>query len=220
MFTGIIEEIGTISSINRQGNSIGISIACKTVLEDIKRGDSIAVDGCCLTAESFDKEGFRAYASPETMEKTSLGDRRAGDPVNLERALTLGTRLGGHLVSGHVDDTGHFKSARSVDQSWEVHFSASPEILRQCINKGSIAIDGISLTIAALTNDGFSVWIIPETWERTTLSRKRPKDRVNLETDLIGKYVHRFLETSADSPLEARDAKLINLLSQGSWGKG
>lgn len=219
MFTGIIEEIGILTSLSTKGNSIELVVGCGTILDGMERGDSIAVDGCCLTVETFDGKGFRAYASPETMEKTSLGDRKVGDKVNLERALTLATRLGGHLVSGHVDGTGRFLSARQVDKSWEVRFSAGRELLNQCINKGSIAIDGISLTIAELTDRDFSVWIIPETWERTTLSKRRPNDRVNLETDLIGKYVYRFLETRSDDPLDVRDKKLINLLSGGNWGR-
>lgn len=221
MFTGIIEEVGSLSALKPKGASVEITVGCRVILEGLRRGDSIAVDGCCLTVEEFNASGFRAHASPETLEKTSLGDRRPGDGVNLERALALGGRLGGHLVSGHVDGTGAFQSARKADQSWETTFTAPRPLLGQCIQKGSIAIDGVSLTIASLGEDSFTVWLIPETWERTTLSRKKPGERVNLETDMIGKYVHRFLEQSLAVPADPaeKDRRLADLLRGGNWGQ-
>ncbi|CAN5295946.1 riboflavin synthase [soil metagenome] len=214
MFTGIIEEIGTLRSIEPLGKSIRIEVA--TTFAGIQRGDSISVDGVCLTAEEIVSGGFTLFASPETMDKSSLGGRRVGDGVNLERALTLQTRLGGHLVSGHVDATGTFASARFDNGAHEIRIAAPPEILRQCIAKGSVAIDGISLTIVDLTEKEISAWIIPETWKKTTLSNRKPGDRVNLETDLIGKYVFRFLQTQG-SDVEKKDGALKDLLEKGGW---
>lgn len=220
VFTGIIEEMGRVASLREAGSSVELMVKCRTILEGMRRGDSIAVDGCCLTVEAFDSAGFTAHASPETLAKTSLGDRRGGDSVNLERAMALGGRLGGHLVSGHVDGTGLFRSARAVDQSWETTFEAPPALLAQCITKGSIAVDGISLTIASLTRDSFTVWIIPETWERTTIPQRRAGDRVNLETDMIGKYVFRFLEQAGQSPADPaeKERRIAELLRGGGWG--
>lgn len=194
MFTGLIQAIGTVESIRERGSGVEVRVGAAQWAGLLAHGESIAVDGCCLTVEEFDAGGFSVFASPETMAKTSLGDRRAGDGVNLERALALGDRLGGHLVSGHVDGTGRFRSARETGEAWEVWIEAPGELLRQCIAKGSVAVDGISLTIVELTHEAFSLWIIPETWERTTLSRRRPGDRVNIETDMIGKFVFRYLE--------------------------
>ena len=220
MFTGIVEEMGHIASIRQGKGGIRLEIEAARILEGVGTGDSIAVSGCCLTVESHSSTAFVAYASPETMAKTALGDLSPGSAVNLERALTLQTRLGGHLVSGHIDGTGQFRSATRNDESWEVRIAAPSALLAQCIPKGSIAIDGISLTIVDLTASEFSLWIIPETWERTTLGQRKPGDRVNLETDLIGKYVFRFLETSGNSTngTAAMDARLADLLR--GWGGG
>lgn len=217
MFTGLIEEIGKIERVEKIGSDIRLRIACGGILEDMETGASIAVDGCCLTVERIDNKGFTAYASPETMSKTSLGERTPGEEVNLERAMTLGSRLGGHLVAGHVDATGDFVSSRKVEKAWEVRISAPPSIINLSVPKGSIAIDGISLTIVDLTETEFSAWIIPETWERTTLSGKKPGQKVNLESDLIGKYVYRFLEARF-SGSEASDERIRGLLEQGGWG--
>lgn len=218
MFTGLIEELGQVRSVTPQGNSLRLEIAAPVVANGAQVGDSIAVDGVCLTAESVSDAGFTAYASPETMRLTALGDRRSGDFVNLERALAVGDRLGGHLVSGHVDATGEFLQARPVDQSWEIRIRAPKEITRLSVRKGSVTLDGISLTIVDLSDDEFSVWIIPETWTRTTLSRRRPGDRMNLESDLIGKYVARLMEGSWLGP-QQKDAHLARLLEQGGWGQ-
>lgn len=215
MFTGIIEEIGRIQSLTPSGASVRLFVNCSEILPGMRIGDSIAVDGVCLTAESVEKNGFSAFASPETLKKTSLGERLGGDGVNLERALSMGSRLGGHMVSGHVDTTGHFKSARTVDNAYEVRIAAPREILQQSIPKGSITVDGISLTIVDLTDDDFSLWIIPETWKKTTLSQRKAGQKVNLESDLIGKYIYRFMETRAGS----RDAAIEDLLKKGGWGE-
>ncbi len=220
MFTGIVEEIGKLREVSHIGESIRLRIACKHVLSDLKIGDSIAVDGCCLTAETVDGSGFTAFASPETLKKTSLGERLIGDGLNLERAMTLETRLGGHLVSGHVDATGVFRGARELSKSWEIRIDAPIDIIESSIRKGSICIDGISLTIVNLDHDELSAWIIPETWEKTTLHEKKAGQRVNLESDLIGKYVYRFMETRGEESTDAiRDKRIEELLSKGNWAK-
>ena len=217
MFTGLIEEIGTLKSVSPMGSDIRLAITCEEILGGISPGSSISVDGCCLTVETVDSSGFTAYASPETMKKTSLGERQPGNGLNLERAMTLGGRLGGHLVAGHVDATGEFLSARQVDNAWELRVRAPREIIEQTIPKGSIAIDGISLTVVDLMDEEISSWIIPETWNRTSLAQKRPGQRVNLESDMIGKYVFRFLQVREEDPRE-RDDRLRSLLEQGGWG--
>ena len=202
------------------GDSIRLTIGCQKILGDLQTGDSIAVAGCCLTAETIDKYGFTAFATPETMKKTSLGDRKIGEGLNLERALTLSTRLGGHLVSGHVDAAGIFQSTKHHGEAFEVWIEAPKEIINHSIVKGSIATDGISLTIVELTDSAFSIWVIPETWERTTLSHRKPGERINLETDLIGKYIYRFLETqpAPQKTVEEQNETLKKMLSQGGWG--
>ena len=217
MFTGLIEEVGEVRAVTASGKSLRLDVHCPKIADGARTGDSIAVDGVCLTAETVSADGFTCYASPETMRLTALGDRKAGSRVNLERALALGDRLGGHLVSGHVDATGEFLSARAVDQSWELRIRAPREITRLSVKKGSITIDGISLTIVDLLDDEISAWIIPETWTRTTLSLRRPGDRINLESDLVGKYIARLVEGSWLGS-QARDANLAKLLEQGGWG--
>ncbi len=218
MFTGLIEETGQVESIRAEGRSVRLSIRCSRILPSSQSGDSICVDGCCLTAEQISAGGFSAFASPETMKKTSLGERKPGDAVNLERSLTLQTRLGGHLVTGHVDGTGVIRDIGALSQAWEVRVEAPADLLGQLVPKGSVAVDGISLTVVDVTGEDFSLWIIPETWKRTTLSQRRPGARVNIETDLIGKYVQRFMEQRF-GPAE-RDRRLRELLQGGSWGAG
>lgn len=212
MFTGIILEKGVFSQISEQNDSIRLQIQCDRILKDLQTGDSISVNGCCLTVESFDSNSFSAYASQETVAKTSLRNQKPGNPVNLEPALTLSTRLGGHLVSGHVDGTGEFVKALQHDQAWEAVINTPEPIVRQSIVKGSIAIDGISLTIASMTDQHMTFWIIPETWERTNLAFLSPGDPVNLETDMIGKYVFRYFDRHHDS-----GESLSDLLAKGGW---
>ncbi len=220
MFTGLIEETGRIESVRTEGKSVRLSVHCSRILETARPGDSLCVDGCCLTAEQVTPGGFSAYASPETMRKTALGERKAGDAVNLERSLTLQTPLGGHLVTGHVDGTGLIRSIGALSQSWEIRLQAPGEILGQLVPKGSVAVDGISLTVVDVTAEDFSLWIIPETWKRTALAQRRPGARVNLETDLIGKYVFRLLEQrfSGGPGSPEREKRLRELLAGGTWG--
>lgn len=195
MFTGIVEEMGRLQG--RQGSRLGgaeLNIAARMILDDLKIGDSVAVNGVCLTAVQLGQGSFTAQVMPETLRKTNLYLLEPGQRVNLERALALGGRLGGHLVSGHVDGTGTLVRRLNEGNAVVLYFRAPPEILRYIIAKGSIAIDGVSLTVAGLEEDGFSVSLIPHTAAETTLGDKKPGDLVNLETDLIGKYVEKLLQ--------------------------
>jgi riboflavin synthase len=203
MFTGIIEELGRVRSIERRGEGARIVIEARTVTEGSHEGDSIAVNGVCLTAIDLRRDSFAADGSRETLERSTLGRLRPGLSVNLERAVTPATRLGGHIVQGHVDARGRFLSAVDHGGSWTVRIAYPPEIARYLVFKGSIAVEGISLTIAVLTDGHFEVAIIPKTWEVTNLSQLRANDEVNLEADIIAKYVERLLaSTSSSSSLE------------------
>lgn len=219
MFTGLVEEIGILRILDVTEKGGRLTISAREVLTDAERGASIAVDGCCLTIEEFSRDSFTVFASAETLRVTTLGDRGVGDGVNLERALTLNKRLGGHMVSGHVDATGTFRSAKKSGDAHEVWIDAPPEIMRLCVPKGSITVDGISLTLVEVRDQAFSLYIIPETWERTTLHRRREGERVNLESDLVAKYVFRAAESMQQpSAAEARDGRLRDLLEKGAWG--
>ena len=193
MFTGIIEELGRVRSIDRRGEDARIVIKAHTVTEDAHDGDSIAVNGVCLTALSVNRDSFAADVSRETMQRSTLGRVLLGAPVNLERAVTPATRLGGHIVQGHVDARGTFLVATDHGGSWTVRIAYPHEIGRYLVFKGSVAVEGISLTIARLTNDYFEIAVIPKTWELTNFSHLRPNDEVNLEADIIAKYVERIL---------------------------
>jgi riboflavin synthase len=193
MFTGIIEELGSVRSIEERGENARIVIAAKIVTEGTNHGDSIAVNGVCQTALDIHNDSFAADVSRETLLRSTLGNLKPGTPVNLERAVTPATRLGGHMVQGHVDARGQFVSVEDHGESWTVRFAYPPEIARYLVFKGSVAVEGISLTIANLTDDYFEIAIIPKTWEVTNLSHLKPGDGVNLEVDVIGKYVERLL---------------------------
>lgn len=193
MFTGIIEELGHVRTIGKYGQDARVVIEARVVTEDIQEGDSIAVNGVCLTALDVGKNSFAADVSRETLDRSTLGNLKPGTPVNLERAVTPLTRLGGHLVQGHVDARGRFVSSLDHSGSWTVRIAYPSEIARYLVFKGSVAVEGISLTIAALADDHFEVAIIPKTWEVTNFSHLRPGDDVNLEADVIAKYVDRIL---------------------------
>jgi riboflavin synthase len=193
MFTGIIEELGSVRSIEERGENARIVIAARVVTEGTNHGDSISVNGVCLTALDIQPDSFAADVSRETLLRSTLGSLKPGVPVNLERAVTPATRLGGHIVQGHVDARGQFTSVEDHGDSWTVRFAYPKEIARYLVFKGSVAVEGISLTIAALADDYFEVAIIPKTWEVTNLSHLKPGDGVNLEVDVIGKYVERLL---------------------------
>ncbi len=193
MFTGIIEEVGSVISVQRSGTSSFIRIAAKKVLEDVHLGDSIAVNGVCLTVTDFDSSSFQADVMNETLSRSSLGTLSSGSPVDLERAMAAGGRFGGHIVSGHIDGTGTITNIRRDGIALWYTISAAPEILRYIVEKGSVAIDGISLTVAKVSDADFSVSIIPHTAEQTVLSHKSAGDIVNLENDIIGKYVEKLM---------------------------
>ncbi|MCR5196624.1 MAG: riboflavin synthase [Pseudobutyrivibrio sp.] len=192
MFTGIIEEIGTIKSVVRNSSKSQLVIGASKVLEDVHLGDSIAVNGVCLTVVEATKSQFMVDVMNETYSRSSLGDLRIASPVNLERAMAVGGRFGGHIVSGHIDGVGRIKSTRREGNAVWYEVTASKEILNGIVEKGSIAIDGISLTVARLTSASFSVSIIPHTLEQTILKDKRPGALVNLENDIIGKYIRKY----------------------------
>lgn len=195
MFTGIVEELGRVEAFDRHASGARLLIGCARVLSDLTLGASIAVNGVCLTAVDIREDGFSADLSPETLERTTLGDLNSGARVNLERPLSLGARLGGHLVQGHVDGTGAIESLRALgDGNRELIVRVPRELDRFVVYKGSITIDGISLTIASLEGGLVRVAIIPHTYEVTNLSSRRPGDRVNIECDVIARYVARLLE--------------------------
>ena len=204
MFTGIIEEVGTIKQIQKNPASAVITIAADTVLEQTKIGDSIAVNGVCLTVTSFGRDYFCADVMHETLNRSSLGALGVKSPVNLERAMLAGGRFGGHIVSGHIDGTGTIRDVRRDGNAVWYTIQAPEPILRLIVEKGSIAIDGISLTVARVDHVSFSVSIIPHTLQETALAFKRAGDIVNLENDCIGKYV----------------AKLIGVEEEDKAGKG
>ena len=194
MFTGIVEELGEVKNIQRRSKAIILTIKAEKVLEDIQLGDSIATNGVCLTVTDFNDRQFEVDVTPETMRKSSLGNLSIKDQVNLERALKLSDRLGGHLVSGHIDGTGKISAKRQEDNAVLITITPKPELLKYIIAEGSITVDGISLTVAQLDDNSFTVSIIPHTNQITTLSHKKVGDVVNLETDMIGKYVERMME--------------------------
>lgn len=193
MFTGIVEEAGTIKKLMFSGNSGQIAVRAKKVLEGTQIGDSIAVNGICLTVTSLQADGFTADVMAETVRRSSLAECRAGDEVNLERAMAANGRFGGHIVSGHIDGTGVITSYRIEENAVWVTIETAPEILRLIVEKGSICIDGISLTVAKVGDTEFQVSVIPHTGEETTLLKKKPGSRVNLENDIVGKYIQKLM---------------------------
>jgi len=193
MFTGIVEELGTIASLETHAGGAKIKIACNIVTQDGNDGDSIAVNGVCLTALGIMPNSFTADVSQETLDRSTLGQLKVGSRVNLERAVTPSTRLGGHIVQGHVDARGTFLSAEESGGFWTVRIGYPKEIGQYLVYKGSVAVEGISLTIAKLDADSFEIAIIPKTWELTDLSSLHPGDAVNLEADVIAKYVERIM---------------------------
>jgi riboflavin synthase len=194
MFTGIIEEIGIMKRIDRRGQAMVLTVGAKRILEDVHLGDSISVNGVCLTVISFDTSSFTVDVMPETFRHTNLKELGNGDPVNLERAMAAGGRFGGHIVQGHVDSPGTIVGRTPEENA--VVFRVEPvnaDVLKYMIPRGSITIDGISLTLVSVTEREFSVSIIPHTLAQTVLQNKMPGQRVNIETDLLGKYVEKLL---------------------------
>lgn len=202
MFTGLIEEIGRVESVVKSAKSARITIKAKKVLEEVKIGDSISTNGVCLTVTSFDSSRFSIDVMAETMRLSNLRKFSPGDEINLERALSVGDRLGGHIVSGHIDGMGTIENFKKEDNAIWITVSASTNILRYIVQKGSIAIDGVSLTVAYVDDSVFKVSIIPHTKDMTTLLRKNPGDEVNLECDMIGKYIEKFLSAKETAPVK------------------
>lgn len=209
MFTGIIEEIGSIANIQRTGESFVLTIEAKKVLEDVHLGDSIAVNGVCLTVTSFSFKQFTVDVMPETVKATSLNAIKRGSKVNLERAMAAGGRFGGHFVSGHIDGTGVIKSKQTVKNAVYYEIEADPDLLRYIILKGSVAVDGTSLTVFAVTENSFTLSLIPHTLSETVLGIKGPGDIVNLECDMIGKYVGHFLTNLSNNHTKTKSQKGI-----------
>lgn len=210
MFTGLIEEQGRVLTPPRNGK---LSLAASKVTEGLALGDSIAVNGVCLTVSAFSGQRFTADVMPETLHRSNLGELRTGSLVNLERALPATGRFGGHFVSGHIDGVGSLLSVRPEGNALIFSIRAAPELLRGIVEKGSVAIDGISLTVVEVTETLFSVSVIPHTAAVTTLAGKRPGDRLNLETDMIGKYVLRALSLSQPSNNNSVNESLLRALA-------
>ncbi len=194
MFSGIVEEVGTVQRWLRRGDSASLTIRAGQVLEGTRLGDSIAVNGTCLTVTRLSGDTFSVDLTPETLRRTNLGLLLPGDPVNLERSLAVGSRIGGHFVQGHVDGVGQVRTLRREGASVVIGFSAPPEVMRYVVVKGFIAVDGMSLTVVDRLEDGFTVAIIPYTLEHTIAGNYRVGTVVNLEADILGKYVERLLE--------------------------
>ncbi len=199
MFTGIIEEIGILSSITALGNGVELNIKAHSVLESTKIGDSIAVNGICLTVVSIDTGNFKVQVVKETVNRTSLVEWRSGQQVNLERALLASGRLDGHFVQGHVDGTGLVVKVESQNPGFLLTITPLKELQKFIIQKGSIAVDGVSLTVASKSSDKFSIAIIPHTSKETTLVNLKPGMKVNLETDILGKYVYQYVSKHSDN---------------------
>jgi len=207
MFTGIIEGFGTISGIKPSGQSRRMAINADYELDNTKIGDSIAVNGACLTVVSFSGKRFEVDLSPETVVKTTLGKAKIGDSVNLERALCISDRIDGHLVSGHIDGIGTIKSRKTEENAIIITFNIPESVSYYIIKKGSVAVDGISLTVNECDHESFQVSIIPHTAKLTTLGFKKISDSVNVETDMIGKYVERFVTQTKASGNEKKTEK-------------
>jgi riboflavin synthase len=202
MFTGIVEELGTVEDVADQGDAVRLTIRAETLLDDVRAGDSIAVNGCCLTVTDKTADTWTADVMQETLDQTSLRGAQPGDRVNLERAVTPTTRLGGHIVQGHVDGVGQVVS-RTPSEHWEVvEVSMPTSLAKYVVDKGSITVDGVSLTVVSAAEDRFTVSLIPETLSRTTLGHRRLGDRVNLETDVIARHVEKLVgvHASGDRP--------------------
>lgn len=209
MFTGLIEEIGTVKHIKQAGDGVYITVAAGRVLEDAKTGDSITINGACQTVTGRSDDSFTVFASKVTCEVTTLGSLKDGAKVNLERAMSPASRFGGHIVQGHVDGRGKIKAIKKDENGIAIEISAPPGILRYIVEKGSVTVDGISLTVVKTGRDGFTIYIIPETINSTTLSERKNGDDVNIEVDILAKYVEKMLGGSADERDKNLKRKLI-----------
>jgi riboflavin synthase len=204
MFTGLIEDIGTIVKVVKNGEGALITINCSVALEDLKLGDSISIDGVCLTITQLQNQSFSVEASAETVRKTTLGSKKPHQKVNLERALRLNDRLGGHLVTGHIDEVAKIDAITPEGSSQKISFHVSRKSAHYLVEKGSVAIDGISLTVNVVRGNRFSVNVIPYTASHTTLVSKKIGDAVNIEIDILGKYVEKFIAMEPDKKVNAQ----------------
>ena len=214
MFTGLIEEIGSVRHVVSGAEWGSIAIGCRNVLSGTKIGDSIAVNGVCLTVTDLKKDGFTADVMAETLHRSSLGTLRQGDPVNLERAMPADGRFGGHIVAGHIDGTGVLSRKERIGNAVLLEISAAPAILYEIVEKGSSAIDGVSLTVVSVSENGFTVSIIPHTGAQTILLEKNTGSTVNLETDVIAKYVRRF---TSPAPEEKKTTLTLDFLRENGF---
>jgi riboflavin synthase len=218
MFTGIIEEIGVVANIQRTGESFVLSIEAKKILNDVHLGDSIAVNGVCLTVTSFSGKLFTVDVMPETVKASSLNSVKRGSKVNLERAMSAGGRFGGHFVSGHIDGTGIIKSKKSLENAIYYEIEAEPGLLKYIILRGSVAVDGTSLTVFAVTESSFTLSIIPHTLSESILGLKGSGDIVNIECDMIGKYVgHLIKNLSNDTQPKSSKGITANFLEENGF---
>lgn len=217
MFTGLIEEIGKVRQVVSGAEWGSISIACREVLKGTKIGDSIAVNGVCLTVVHLADDGFTADVMAETLKRSSLGALRRGDAVNLERAMPADGRFGGHIVAGHIDGRGTLVRKERDGNAVRLEVSAAPSLLYEIVEKGSIAIDGVSLTVVSVGESGFTVSIIPHTGAQTILLEKKTGDAVNLETDVIAKYVRRFTQAPAPEPEEKKSTLTLAFLRENGF---
>jgi riboflavin synthase len=193
MFTGLVETLGTVEALTPEGAGTRLAVRAAGIAGELTLGESVAINGACLTVVARDEKSFSFQAGPETLARTNLGALRPGDRVNLERSLRVGDRLGGHLVQGHVDAVGTIDERRPDGEWLTVWFRCPPDLTAEMVSKGSVAVDGVSLTLVEVTADRFSVALIPHTLAQTTLGFKQPGDAVNLETDVVGKYVVKYL---------------------------
>ena len=205
MFTGIIEEVGHVKSLHRGAKSFTLEVEAEKVLEGTLVGDSIATNGVCLTVTSLTGHGFTADVMPETVSRTALGELVSGSPVNLERALSLQTRLGGHIVSGHIDGTGRITDRRQDDTALWITIECDSKLLRYIIEKGSVTLQGVSLTVARVDERSFAISLIPHTQAATTLHQAKVGDLVNIENDIIAKYVEKLLGKGPDNGSDLLD---------------
>lgn len=199
MFTGIIEEVGAVADIKRTGNVVRLKVLCEKVTSDLNEGDSVCVSGVCLTVVEASERFFEVDLAPETVQKTIFCDVQRGMPVNLERALRAGDRLGGHIVTGHVDAVGNVRFVQRNGETVVMEFEVSPHLMSYIAEKGSIAVDGVSLTVASLSFKSFGVAVIPFTLKNTTLGLKTSGSKINIEVDIFARYVERFLRKSKTS---------------------
>lgn len=216
MFTGLIEEMGAVASIRQTDKSFDLTVNAETVLEGARLGDSIAVNGVCLTATALEDHSFTVGLAPETLKRTNLGDLEQGDPVNLERSLLPTTRLGGHFVQGHVDATGVIKSFRPDNDALWLTVETDPELMKYIVTKGYITIDGTSLTVVDTGPDWFNVTLINYTQQKIILPRKKSGDRVNLEVDILAKYVERLTQSDQGSQLNQQFLQDHGFIKEGA----